>query len=113
MVNDYGIEIQKEPEMVMVPIADYEADKKRIKDLEAVISKMETTTPKWISVEDRLPEENPMLPALTEDGNKIWWGTWHDGNLEIYGITHWLDNAFPPPPTTEDSSTTEKENEDK
>lgn len=28
----------------------------RIKELEEVISKMETTTPKWISVKDRLPE---------------------------------------------------------
>lgn len=69
--------------------------KERIKELESQL-------PKWISVKDRLPEGNPMLPALTEDGDKIWWGTWHDGNLEIYGITHWLDNAFPPPPTTEE-----------
>lgn len=29
--------------------------KKKIKELEVVISKMETTVPKWISVKDRLP----------------------------------------------------------
>ena len=81
----------------------------RIKELEATISKMETATPKWISVKDRLPKGNPMLPALDEDNKVIWWGNWHDDNLEIYGLTHWLDNALPPPPTTEDSSATEKE----
>lgn len=79
---------------------DLQAD--RIKELEATISKMETTAPKWISVNDRLPKGSPMLPALTEEGDRIWWGNWHDNNLEIYGITHWLDNAFPPPPTTEE-----------
>lgn len=83
--------------------------KARIKELEANISILETTAPKWISVDDRLPKGSPMLPALTEEGDRIWWGNWHDNNLEIYGITHWLDNAFPPPPTTEDSSAIEKE----
>ena len=76
--------------------------KERIKELEAVISKMETTTPKWISVKDRLPKGNPMIPALDEDNQVVWWGNWHDDNLDIYGITHWLDNALPPPPTTEE-----------
>ena len=66
------------------------------------ISKMETTTPKWVSVKDRLPKGNPMIPALDEDNQVVWWGNWHDDNLDIYGITHWLDNALPPPPTTEE-----------
>lgn len=40
-VNDYGIEIQKEPEMVMVPIADYEAEKMRLQELESENKKLE------------------------------------------------------------------------
>ena len=80
-----------------------------IHQLLSTISKMETTTPKWISVKDRLPKGNPMIPALDEDNQVVWWGNWHDDNLDIYGITHWLDNALPPPPTTEESSATEKE----
>ena len=70
--------------------------------LNPTISKTETTTPKWVSVKDRLPKGNPMIPALDEDCKVVWWGNWHDDNLDIYGITHWLDNALPPPPTTEE-----------
>ena len=77
--------------------------KERIEELEAVISKMETTTPKWVSVKDRLPKGNPIIPALDEDNQVVWWGNWHDDNLNIYGITHWSDKALPPPPTTKEN----------
>lgn len=62
------------------------------------IKELESQLPKWISVKDRPPEGNPVLPALTEDNKVIQWGCWHKCIFEIHGITHWLENAYPPPP---------------
>lgn len=84
--------------------------KQRIKELEEQCIKYQAElmnsdpalndTPKWISVEDRLPEGNPVLPALCDDNKMIWWGCWHDCNLDLYGITHWM--PLPSAPTTEE-----------
>lgn len=46
------------------------ASEEKIKELEVVISKMETTAPKWISVKDRLPKEkNKRLVFEDHKGN--------------------------------------------
>lgn len=161
-VNDYGIEIQKEPEMVMIPIADYEAEKmrlqelesenkkledyidayqkseainiakldekdkrikeleaeiemdakkrrimvngynkkcERVKELEATISKMETTAPKWISVDDRLPPKDVEFLGCTIKGGV--YPCWFLFPEHAIGhLSHWM--PFPSAPTTEE-----------
>ena len=54
MVNDYGIEIQPSPDMVTIPLSDYEELMKRVKELEA-------KQPKWISVKDRMPDKHKQV----------------------------------------------------
>lgn len=80
----------------------------RIKELEEVISILETTTPKWISVKDRLPPEGKFViafsphgvfPAYYESYSNKDFAWWIDGN-PVCNVTHWM--PLPPPPTTEE-----------
>lgn len=83
-------------------------DKKdeRIKELEATISKMETTTPKWISVDKDWPIEykKVLVSNPSAHTSKIAWkyrGHWFfDTNCDILEPTHWM--LLPPSPTTEE-----------
>lgn len=78
----------------------------RIKELEATISKMETTTPKWISVKDRLPPKNKEFIGCTIKGSvSSCWIVFSEHAIDR--LSHWM--PLPPPPTTEESSATEKE----
>lgn len=89
---------------------------KRIAELEAVISKMETTTPKWISVEDVLPQWGKLVKIKFKDGKEderrfsadYKWVSKGMQTCESVSVTHWM--PLPYAPTTEDSSATEKEN---
>lgn len=72
------------------------------------ISKMETTTTKWISANDRLPEEQIDVLFIEEDGcvhigemwkakNEVYW--FGRGEPCCNYVTHWM--PIPTPPTTE------------
>lgn len=79
--------------------------KERIKELEAAICIFETTQ-KWISVEDRLPDENKKVLVTNPSAHtsKIAWkycGHWFfDTNFDVLEPTHWM--PFPPPLTTKE-----------
>lgn len=85
----------------------------RIKELEATISKMETTTPKWISVKDVLPQWGKLVKIKFKYGKEDERRFSADYKLvskgmqacESVNVTHWQ----PLPPTTEDSSAVDKE----
>lgn len=79
----------------------------RIKELEAAISKMETTSPKWISTKDSLPKEGEEVivfytswkheyqqVAIFESGEFI------DLGGCALSPTHWM--PLPPPPITKE-----------
>lgn len=92
--------------------------------LNPTISKMETTTPKWISVKDRLPEEEkPYIlyvkghQGVGDEQMIVYWDAsrrdfcvgeegWPIDD-EYSEVTHWMQ--LPPPPTTEESSVVKKE----
>lgn len=82
-----------------------------IHQLLSTISKMETTTPKWISAKDRLPEDGACV--LCNNGFGVQSIAIYNNNLGFYNydedlwVTHWM--PLPPSPTTEESSATEKE----
>lgn len=78
--------------------------KERVKELEAVISKMETTQ-KWISVEDRLPKREELVNKYDAKEHRQWVGLFYEG--KDYEYTHW--KPLPPPPTSEESLAIEKE----
>lgn len=66
----------------------------------ATISKMETTQ-KWISVKDRLPEEDEFVLAMRPKSinykiDVVMWSRYYSND-----ITHWM--PLPPPPTTEEN----------
>lgn len=84
-----------------------DALQKRIKELEEVISKMETTSPKWISTKDSLPKEGEEVivfytswkheyqqVAIFESGEFI------DLGGCALSPTHWM--PLPPPPITKE-----------
>lgn len=82
----------------------------RIKELEEVISKMETTTPKLISVKKRLPESDATQYLVYNEKTKEYGESFFSLILKRFQfhVTHWM--PLPPPPTTEDSSAVDKEN---
>lgn len=75
--------------------------KERVKELEATISKMETTTHKWISVNDRPPTKGQhVLVARTHRSlYPIDVVCWSEDYITHDIVTHWM--PLPPPPTTE------------
>lgn len=87
----------------------------RIKELEEVISKMETTTPKWISVEDVLPQWGKLVKIKFKDGKEderrfsadYKWVSKGMQTCESVGVTHWM--PLPSDSTTEDPLDVEKE----
>lgn len=75
--------------------------KDRIKELEAVISKMETTTPKWISVKDRLPRIRTRVHTFNgEEVEENWIMYDSQWMWSSDQVTHWMQ--LPPPPITEE-----------
>lgn len=92
-----------------------DAMEQRIKELEATISISETTEPKWISVEDVLPQWGKLVKIKFKDGKEderrfsadYKWVSKGMRTCESVNVTHWM--PLPPTPTTEDSSVTEKE----
>lgn len=83
--------------------------------LEATISISETTEPKWISVEDVLPQWGKLVKIKFKDGKEderrfsadYKWVSKGMRTCESVNVTHWM--PLPPPPTTEDSSAIVKE----
>lgn len=67
----------------------------------ATISKMETTTPKWISVKDRLPESDATQYLVYNEKTKEYGESFFSLILKRFQfhVTHWM--PLPPPPTTE------------
>lgn len=91
----------------LMPCEGYNRKCERVKELEATISISETTEPKWISVEDKLPKEGEEVivfytswkheyqqVAIFESGEFI------DLGGCALSPTHWM--PLPPPPTTEE-----------
>lgn len=78
-----------------------------IHQLLSTISKMETTTPKWISVEDALPQWGKLVKIKFKNGKEderrfsadYKWVSKGMQTCESVYVTHWL--PLPPPPTTE------------
>ena len=68
-------------------------------------AKAEAIMPKWVSVNDRLPEKEEaylvqiMLDEKRYHGAAIWFcGRWDDcSNINVRGVTHWLDSIPPAP----------------
>lgn len=103
--------------------ADYIEMQKRIKELEATISKMKTTQ-KWIRVKDSLPKEGEIIygagkfiEGLFVLQNEEWY-TKEEYDDYVFEETHgynidaidfWMEK--PKKPTTEESSGVEKEKE--
>lgn len=91
-----------------------DAMEQRIKELEATISKLEKVAPKWISVEDVLPQWGKLVKIKFKDGKEderrfsadYKWVSKGMRTCESVNVTHWM--PLPPPPTTEESSVTEK-----
>lgn len=95
-------------DMVSVLTTENQQLKARIKELEAVVSEMETSQPKWISVKDRLPEDRQEV--LVDSVKGIFLATYLKGyktcfyirglyNFTIKGVKNWM--PLPEPPTTE------------
>lgn len=92
-----------------------DAMEQRIKELEATISKLEKVAPKWISVEDVLPQWGKLVKIKFKDGKEderrfsadYKWVSKGMQTCESVNVTHWM--PLPPPPTTEDSSAIVKE----
>lgn len=67
--------------------------------LNPTISKMETTTPKWVSVKDRLPPKNVEFLGCTINGG-VYPCSFLFPEHAIGHLSHWM--PLPPPPTTEE-----------
>lgn len=87
--------------------ADLMAADERIEELEAVISKLETAAPKWISVKDRLPYSMERVLVCTTRGTfapatySPLTNSWIEHGQLLGKVTHWM--PLPDTPTTEDS----------
>lgn len=92
-----------------------DAMEQRIKELDATISKLEKVAPKWISVEDVLPQWGKLVKIKFKDGKEderrfsadYKWVSKGMRTCESVNVTHWM--PLPPPPTTVDSSAIVKE----
>ena len=69
------------------------------------LSKMETTTPRWIPVTERLPNENDRYLTISVEpwfGTTVvdtmrWSGVWmYDGRQTEATVTHWMPLPKPP-----------------
>lgn len=77
-----------------------------IHQLLSTISKMETTTPKWISAKDRLPNIGDIVLVYFDERVKshyfpidvVRWDSTYE--LQEISVTHWM--LLPPPPTTKE-----------
>ncbi|GEM_PF-4294275 len=72
------------------------------KELKEAISKMETTTSKWISVKDRLPTSDTTQYLVYNETTKEYGESFFSLILRCFqfDVTHWM--PLPPPPTTEE-----------
>lgn len=107
-------EIEMDAKKRRIMVNGYNRKCELVKELEATISISETTEPKWISVEDVLPQWGKLVKIKFKDGKEderrfsadYKWVSKGMQTCESVNVTHWM--PLPPPPTTEDSSVTEK-----
>lgn len=108
-------EIEMDAKKRRIMVNGYNRKCELVKELEATISISETTEPKWISVEDVLPQWGKLVKIKFKDGKEderrfsadYKWVSKGMRTCESVNVTHWM--PLPPPPTTEDSSAIEKE----
>ena len=74
-----------------------------IQDLRRENAKLRARVQKWISVDDRLPDDNDRVIAFRPNepetsGYKycVMWGWSVKASLKHRGITHWMDMPQPP-----------------
>lgn len=76
----------------------------QVRELEATISKMETTTPKWISVKDRLPPKGQHVLVVRNHRLRSLYPIdvvcWSEDYITHDIVTHWM--PLPSAPTTEE-----------
>lgn len=114
-----GCPVKKEcHENIGNPAASAAAD--RLEALLAENERLKAQLPKWVSVEEKLPEESGLYFTLSTEGPKRWidnfdtslgkFGAWWDYEpdgtkhpnyrfIEAENITHWM--PIPEPPSTE------------
>lgn len=108
-------EIEMDAKKRRIMVNGYNRKCELVKELEATISISETTEPKWISVEDVLPQWGKLVKIKFKDGKEderrfsadYKWVSKGMQTCESVNVTHWM--PLPPPPTNEDSSAIVKE----
>ena len=81
---------------------DIEAFNRDIDTLRDIIRQLEAKAPKWISVEDRLPEDDDSNYIVWNGiyiNIAIYWGDgrwWPAGGYIVNDITHWMPLPKPP-----------------
>ena len=73
-------------------------------DALVLIRQLETARPRWISVEERLPEEKEDVAAIIRYNENVWEygiaflmdGSWRANGTRQVTVTHWMPLPEPP-----------------